>query len=260
LFIHNKIWQTFWQEKVMKIWNNDEVKSLFLEVEKCKEEKKPLKNAFDLHAKNFGRKPNSVRNYYYHDVENLKKDKKRCQKLQIDLTKHTKTHFTPFGENENLMLSKVGELVKQGESVRSACQKLSGGNLKLMTRLQNKYQNVRKSNVGNVIMFRKRHKVLDEQDINALLSGLVKLIKKTAVDDYVEKQAEEKENAAQLLQEAFLNLNKKERQYQELKKNFDIVKNENKRLTERVKNLHFGKNAKLKEHLSKKNLKRAVDT
>ena len=80
----------------MKIWNDEEVKELFGEVENCKHGQTALKNAFCLHAKKYKRKPNSVRNYYYHEVENLKNDGARCKNLNIDLSKHDKTHFKNF--------------------------------------------------------------------------------------------------------------------------------------------------------------------
>lgn len=242
----------------MKIWSDKEVRSLFTEIEKCKSEDKSLKFAFEAHAKNFGRKPNSVRNYYYHDIENLKADIKRCKKLGIDLKKHEKYHFVPFSRQEKCLLEQIQNSVKNGESVRAACERVSGGDLKLMTRLQNKYQSTKKTKTDNVIMFRKTRKTLTETDINSLLLGLVKLIKKTAIEDFVESQQSEKQNQTQLLKEAFENLSKKERQYEQLKKNFELVKNENKQLVERINTLAFGKNLQLKEHLSKKTLKRAV--
>ena len=56
----------------MKIWKNVEVKDLFEAVEDCKKRGEPLKLAFVSHANKYSRKPNSVRNYYYKEVENLK--------------------------------------------------------------------------------------------------------------------------------------------------------------------------------------------
>ena len=247
-------------EEAMKIWNDDEVASLFADVEECKQNRKALKHAFEKHANAFGRKLNSVRNYYYQEVENLKDDKNRCKNLKIDLKKHTKNHFLPFNEKDKQVLAKVDDLVKSGSSVREACKSLSGGDVLLMTRLQNKYQNTKRSRRDNVIMFRKNKKNLTESEINSLLMGLVKLIKKTAVEDYIESKRAEKENATELLRQAFFEIGKKERQFQELKKNFELIKNENKMLNEKLSGLVFDKNTKLKEHLSKKSLKRAVET
>ena len=169
----------------MKIWNDDEVKNLFAEVENCKKKSVSLKEAFVNHAKKFSRKPNSVRNYYYHEVDNLKDDVKRCERLSIDLRLHQKNHFENFDENEqSLLVEKIDALVGQGMSVRSACYKLCKGDLTLMTRYQNKYQSVKKEklktkNVDNVILFKNKQKVLTDNDINSLFLGLVKLIKKS---------------------------------------------------------------------------------
>ena len=48
------------------IWSNQEVKELFNQVEQTKKSGRPLKDAFSAHAERYTRKPNSVRNYYYH--------------------------------------------------------------------------------------------------------------------------------------------------------------------------------------------------
>ena len=48
------------------IWSNQEVKELFNQVEQTKKSGRPLKDAFIAHAERYTRKPNSVRNYYYH--------------------------------------------------------------------------------------------------------------------------------------------------------------------------------------------------
>ena len=47
----------------MNIWKDEEVKSLFLEVESAKSKGQALSVAFLNHAKSYGRKKNSVRNY-----------------------------------------------------------------------------------------------------------------------------------------------------------------------------------------------------
>lgn len=167
----------------MKIWNDEEVVALFDEVEKVKFDKKRLKQAFENHAKNFNRKPNSVRNYYYFELENLKNDEKRQKNLKIDLKKHEKTQFLFFNKDEEeKIIKQIDELVDEGCSVRNACLKLSNGDLKLMTRLINKYQNLKRKEAESkkIIRFEKRQKTLTESDINSLFMGLVKLIKSNA--------------------------------------------------------------------------------
>ena len=75
------------------IWNDDEVKSLFTKVEECKKNNQAVRNAFLQHGKEFNRQPNSVRNYYYHEIDNLIEDKLRCERVGIDISKHKKTNI-----------------------------------------------------------------------------------------------------------------------------------------------------------------------
>lgn len=241
-------------DKTMKIWNDDEVRNLFAVVEEYKSDNQPLRSAFVLHAKKYKRKPNSVRNYYYKEVENLKNDKKRCKNLQIALEKHAKNHFVPFSEGEvDKLLADIDRLVSNGMSVRNACQKLSGGDLTLMTRLQNKYQNLKKRKMAdNVIVFKQRQKQLTESDINSLFMGLVKLIKKTAVDEFMEKTRLEKESSAYLLKKAFVDLSRKDKQISELREEFVALKNENKALQEKLENISGDKTELLKSHIQKR--------
>lgn len=234
----------------MKLWNDDEVKSLFNEVEYCKNNQQALRMAFVLHAKKFKRKPNSVRNYYYKEVDNLASNEQRCKSLGIELEKHQKTHFVAFDEKEEeKLLNDVSEMVANGKSVRAACQILSGGNLSLMTRLQNKYQNSKKKE-NNVIPFRQKQKLLTENDINSLFMGLVKLIKKTAIEDFMEKTKLEKQSSSFLLKKAFLDLNKKDKQIADLRADFEKLKEENKTLLTQLEK-SASKNDALKRHLLK---------
>ena len=234
----------------MKLWNDDEVKSLFNEVEYCKNNQQALRMAFVLHAKKFKRKPNSVRNYYYKEVDNLASNEQRCKSLGIELEKHQKTHFVAFDEKEEeKLLNDVSEMVANGKSVRAACQILSGGNLSLMTRLQNKYQSSKKKE-NNVIPFRQKRKLLTENDINSLFMGLVKLIKKTAIEDFMEKTKLEKQSSSFLLKKAFLDLNKKDKQIADLRADFEKLKEENKTLLTQLEK-SASKNDALKQHLLK---------
>ena len=232
----------------MKIWGDDEVKSLFAEVEKCKGNNVSLKEAFCSHAKKFGRKQNSVRNYYYSEVENLRKDASRLKRLSINLDNHIKSHFKKFDKSEELKLLKdIKKFKSEGVSVRQACEKLSGGDLSVMTRLQNKYQNLRKKQMpDNVITF-KKEKLLTESEINSLFMGLVKLIRKTAVDELMEKTKIEKDSSAYLLKRAFIDLGKKDKQITALRAEFENLKNENKKLLEKLEENNYLKNEKLKK-------------
>ncbi len=235
----------------MNNWKDEEVKALFKQVEQCKEESGSLVSAFAQHAKNFNRKPNSVRNYYYHEVDALSVDKKRCQRLGISLQKHDKTHFEGFDKiQENDLFEKIEKLVAKGFSVRSACLNLSEGNLPLMTRYQNKYQNMKRKieKKNNIIPFKKQ-KALTENEINSLFMGLVKLIKKNAADEAYEKS---KINELELKKTA-LALNEKEQEIDFLKNEMQKLKAENSMLIKSLKS-PTAKKIALEKHLSGKKL------
>ena len=213
----------------MKIWENEEVKELFFEVEQCKKQQKALKNAFIVHAKKFNRKPNSVRNYYYHEIDNLSNDSARANILGVDLKEHQKTHFDAFEkESEEELFEKIEELVKGGKSVRCACLTLSGGDLNLMTRYQNKYQNMKRKiqRKDNIIPFRKSTHMLSDADINSLFMGLVRLIKRSALEEVNSKNP--------VLEKAFLDLSKKDRELSILKSEFENLKKQNMILVQRL--------------------------
>lgn len=209
------------------IWSDEEVKSLFNTVEEKRGKGESLKNAFSAHAQKFHRKGNSVRNYYYHEVDNLQKDDARRTRLNIDLKKHIKNRLVPFSkEQEEKFLSEVKALTDKGMSVRSACFKLSNGDMTLMTRLQNKFQNLKKEKAekqDNIITFKTR-KTLTDADINSLFAGLVKLVKKNAYEEVNVKIKEEKETSEYLLKEAYLELNKKEKEINKLKDELKLLK------------------------------------
>jgi len=243
----------------MKIWNDEEVKFLFNEVENQKSKQKALKEAFVLHAKKYNRKPDSVRNYYYHEVENLRLDKSRCDKLCINIEKHKKNVFCCFDQKEeSRLMEEIDNFVKAGLSVRAACHRLSAGDLTLMTRLQNKYQNIKKKTQSikfdNVIPFKKKQKCLSESEINSLFLGLVRLIKKSATEEFVEKSEKEKRSAEALLRRAFDDLQKKDEELQALKKEVRMLKFQNCKLNEKVSSKHGDKNNLIKEHLSNLNI------
>ena len=160
----------------MKVWKDEEVLALFRAVENCKLERKSLKIAFSKHAETFNRKTNSVRNYYYKEVDCLVEDKSRCKRLGIDIGRHSKNRFVCFEKDEEESMSQqIEKLTNSGMSVRAACFKIANGDLTMMTRLQNKYQNLKKN---NIIQFRQRQKSLTESELNSLFMGLVRLIKK----------------------------------------------------------------------------------
>lgn len=236
----------------MNHWKDEEVKSLFLDVECCKEKNNSLKYAFSAHARKFKRKTNSVRNYYYHEVDALKEDGSRCERLGLDLKFHEKSKIQPFSkEEEDELMTKVKQMVDAGQSVRNACYRLSGGDMTKMTRIQNKYQNLQKTQKkdmpANVITFKQRQKLLTDNDINSLFFGLVKLIKKTAADEATEKLREEKNSLTSLLHGAMDEIAKKN-------KEIVLLKEKNILLSKKISETTASKQDKLKEKLESKSL------
>ncbi len=239
------------------IWNDEEVVSLFRGVESYKQGGQSIKEAFISHAEKYGRKPNSVRNYYYHEIDNLKKDAKRAARLKIDLDSHQKSvinYFSP--QEEEKVMKQIDKLVGEGCSVRKACLTLSNGDVSTMLRYQNKYRTylAGKQKQSNIIKFAQRKKeVLTEADIQSLFMGLVRLVKRSAIDELSSKMKQEREASNFLLRKTLVDLNKKDREIKALKEEFIHIKSENARLVQSMIELKCDKASKLSKHLKEKN-------
>ena len=212
-------------------WEDAEVIDLFSEVERGKRQNKSIKEAFLIHAKKYSRKANSVRNYYYKEVDNLLKDKGRAKRMNINLSLHKKQDISFFSvkEGENIV-KEINKLVGEGLSVRQACLKLSGGNASLMLRYQNKYRNEtikekseQNQKMVNIGEFKNKRNALTDSDINSLFMGLVKLIKKTAI-----------ENVSEEILEKERELERKEEEILQLKNEICKLEIENKKLAEYI--------------------------
>ena len=102
-------------------WRDEEDTLLFNEIRKVRSEGKPLRAAFDSVAMLTGRKPNSVRNYYYARI----KDQEAAQQYGVGCSA-----FVPFSDDELRM------------SVRACTLQMGNGDTKSMLRYQNKYRAV----------------------------------------------------------------------------------------------------------------------
>lgn len=140
IFPVNNLWQ---EGEIMKgLWEEKEVKTLLNEVKDCCKKGLSLKDAFYLHAQKFGRKPNSVRNYYYHEISLLEKDSIRAEKVEFDKENHKISEIKFFSlEQEKELIKKIDTLVESGFSVRRACLTLANNDASKMLRYQNKYRN-----------------------------------------------------------------------------------------------------------------------
>lgn len=240
------------------IWEENEVKQLFCAVEKCRQENKPIKEAFSQHAKLFARKPNSVRNYYYHEIDNLWRDKARADKLNINLTLHQKANIIYFShEEEQKLMENIKAMTEKGLSVRKACLTLAGGDVDLLLRYQNKYRNYLAKNkvklkpADNIIAFKKPSKGLSDGEVQSLFMGLVRLVKKNAVIEGEEKFKEKLNHANAQLRKALATLQSQAREIDKIKERYLKLKEENASLAQSLVVSRCDKASKLREKLAK---------
>ena len=115
-------------------WSDTEEKLLWETAEEAQVKGLPLKAVFEHIAEHTGRKPNSIRNYYYQQVRAREADRPRAAR------------FTPFTQDEvDTLMRNVLTAVGRGQSVRACLHDISGGDHSRMLRYQNKYRSVLKS-------------------------------------------------------------------------------------------------------------------
>ena len=115
-------------------WSEKENQMLWETADEAQQQGLPLKAVFERVAEQTGRRPNSIRNYYYAQV-----------RQREDADRHP-ARFVPFAPEEvDWLMEQVLIARAAGQSVRSCLQKLSGGDHSLMLRYQNKYRAVVKS-------------------------------------------------------------------------------------------------------------------
>ena len=115
-------------------WSDSENKLLWETADEAQQQGLPLKAVFEQIARQTGRRPNSIRNYYYAQVR------------EHDNRQERPARFVPFTQQEvDWLMEQVLVARSAGQSVRSCLQKLSGGDHSLMLRYQNKYRAVIKS-------------------------------------------------------------------------------------------------------------------
>ncbi|MEG1524761.1 MAG: hypothetical protein RRZ24_03470 [Clostridia bacterium] len=116
-------------------WRPAETDRLFALAEQAQANGRPLKGVFDEVAIGTGRRPNSVRNYYYARVKETGNQGYIHQRA-----------FEPFTDEEAaLLVEEVLSAQAKGESVRSCTLRLASGNDKAMLRYQNKYRSMLKN-------------------------------------------------------------------------------------------------------------------
>ncbi|MBQ7948671.1 MAG: hypothetical protein IJ284_02815 [Clostridia bacterium] len=124
-------------------YTEEEAKSLVDFIKEGKQKGKTLTYLFETYGLQNGRAKGSVRNYYYALMKNEKGDERIVKLLDgSELSVEKIREFTKE-ETDEVLRSILAEKSK-GLSVRRAIFNLSGGDDKLMLRLQNKYRNTLK--------------------------------------------------------------------------------------------------------------------
>lgn len=111
-------------------WQQSEIDALKTRIGEAERSGDSLRSVFDQLALELGRKPNSIRNFYYAQLREHH-DTGMGRALPFET-------FSP-DEVENLLRSVLISRA-QGMSVRACVRKLSGGDKTLMLRYQNKYR------------------------------------------------------------------------------------------------------------------------
>jgi len=119
-------------------WSAEEDSLLFEAVKSARADGAPLKAVFDEVAARTGRRPNSIRNYYYARVK-----QEGGESAQLP---HNPA-FVPFSEEEiHKLLVAVLSAQARGVSVRACTLQMGDGDNRAMLRYQNKYRSLLKSN------------------------------------------------------------------------------------------------------------------
>ena len=111
-------------------WQQNEIDALKARIGEAERSGDSLRSVFDQLALELGRKPNSIRNFYYAQLRSQQEDG-MGRALPFET-------FTP-AEVENLLRSVLISRA-QGMSVRACVRRLSGGDKTRMLRYQNKYR------------------------------------------------------------------------------------------------------------------------
>ncbi len=112
-------------------WQKQEIDALRRRIEQAERNGESLRSVFDDMAQQLGRKPNSIRNFYYAQLRDVQDESQRT------------LPFETFSQEEiEQLIRSVLTARAQGMSVRACVRKLSGGDRTRMLRYQNKYRSV----------------------------------------------------------------------------------------------------------------------
>ena len=148
-------------------YTEEEAKTLVEYIKDGKRKGKTLTYLFATYGLEHGRAKGSVRNYYYALMKNDKQDERIVKLLDgSELSVEKIKEFSP--EETDAVLRSILKEKSKGLSVRRAIFNLSGGDDKLMLRLQNKYRNTLKKEPARIAEIAKELGYLDEvEDLHA---------------------------------------------------------------------------------------------
>lgn len=196
----------------MGTYNNWNKKDIELLVESVENENKKESNmsVFRVLAKKYNLSPLTIRNIYYKS----RTDKKRKY-----------NHFDV--EESKSIFNQINDLVSKGNSVRRSCLIIAGEDQSLFLRYQNKYRKMLKQASENVKTIKTKDRRLSDIDIQNLFMAVVGLIKKSTAFD-VGKYYKTIINDYHLrLNNALIELNKKNTLLSEVLKENEKLKGEN---------------------------------
>jgi len=110
-------------------WKKQEIDALQKSIDEAAQTGESLRSVFDRMGETLGRKPNSIRNFYYAQVRAQSQDMGRALPFETFTAEEVESLV------ENVLISRA-----QGMSVRACVRKLAGGDRTLMLRYQNKYR------------------------------------------------------------------------------------------------------------------------
>ncbi|MBR5288890.1 MAG: hypothetical protein IKU34_09945 [Clostridia bacterium] len=112
-------------------WQKREIDALRQRIRQAEQNGESLRSVFDDMGQQLGRKPNSIRNFYYAQLRDSQDGQPRT------------LPFETFSQEEIEQLIKSVLIARaQGMSVRACVRQLSGGDRTRMLRYQNKYRSV----------------------------------------------------------------------------------------------------------------------
>lgn len=172
-------------------YTEEEAKTLVEYIKDGKRKGKTLTYLFATYGLEHGRAKGSVRNYYYALMKNERKDERIVRLLDgSELAVEKIKEFTP--EEADEVLRSILKEKSKGISVRRAIFNLSGGDDKLMLRLQNKYRNTLKKQPQMLAEMAKEMGLPEEAE----RLTAPKKSEKTLVDkDYLRRRLENEINA-----------------------------------------------------------------